>query len=295
MGLFSFSSKNKQEGVAEDSGYYSRSEDDSAAAARAKSKRASSAGEPAARRGKQDKAPAVDPVLPEKKRARRRLVGAIALALAVAVGLPMLLDSEPKPLATDISIQIPSKDKAATAPLPAAASLDKHEEIVEAPKPAAAVAPAAPAAASPRDVAELKLGAARADLKAEPRAVAKVEPKPPEARRVDKSAPADKPAVKPAAEAPPDSARALAILEGKGADAPTQKFAVQVASLASAEKVAELQGKLKGAGIASFTQKVPTPSGELIRVRIGPMSHDEAEKMRVRLDKLGMKSSMVPA
>ena len=51
--------------------------------------------------------------MPEKKRARRRLVGAIALALLVAVGLPMLLDSEPKPLSTDIDIRIPSKDKAA--------------------------------------------------------------------------------------------------------------------------------------------------------------------------------------
>ena len=42
-----------------------------------------------------------------KKRARRRLVGAIALVLLVVVFLPMFLDSEPKPLNQDIAITIP--------------------------------------------------------------------------------------------------------------------------------------------------------------------------------------------
>ncbi|MDY7538205.1 SPOR domain-containing protein [Undibacterium sp. RTI2.1] len=57
------------------------------------------------------KSKVADPILPEKKRARRRLIGAIALVLAAVIGLPMILDSEPKPLADDIAIQIPSKDK----------------------------------------------------------------------------------------------------------------------------------------------------------------------------------------
>ncbi|HWJ96347.1 MAG TPA: SPOR domain-containing protein, partial [Telluria sp.] len=108
MGLFSFLGKNKQDN-AEASGRFSRADDD-AFAERARSKRASHAG---GRRGE-------DPVLPEKKRARRRLVGAIALALAAAVGLPMLLDSEPKPLAGDIAIQIPPKEKAPPLPVPSA-------------------------------------------------------------------------------------------------------------------------------------------------------------------------------
>ena len=45
-----------------------------------------------------------------KKRARRRLVGAVALVAAVAVVLPMVLDSEPKPTSQEINIQIPSPD-----------------------------------------------------------------------------------------------------------------------------------------------------------------------------------------
>src|ERR1700704_2853933 len=51
--------------------------------------------------------PAVDEL---KRRARRRLVGAVVLALAAAVMLPMLLESDPKPLGNDVSIQIPPID-----------------------------------------------------------------------------------------------------------------------------------------------------------------------------------------
>jgi DedD protein len=45
-----------------------------------------------------------------KKRARRRLVGAIVLVTAVAVVLPMVLDSEPKPVRQNVDIHIPSPD-----------------------------------------------------------------------------------------------------------------------------------------------------------------------------------------
>jgi DedD protein len=140
MGLFSKFGKNKQES-AQDSGYYT-SADDQAALERARSKRASTADAP--RRRTRDRE-ADDPVLPEKKRARRRLVGAIALALAVAVGLPMVLDSEPKPLASDIDINIPSKERTPDSParadrkpvaIPDSDALDSREEIVEDVKPA---------------------------------------------------------------------------------------------------------------------------------------------------------------
>src|SRR5438477_6295545 len=54
---------------------------------------------------------AADPAVEElKRRARRRLVGAIVLALAAAVILPLLLESDPKPLGDDVSIQIPPID-----------------------------------------------------------------------------------------------------------------------------------------------------------------------------------------
>ena len=63
------------------------------------------------RRARSQEEEPIDPMLPEKKRARRRLIGATALVLAAVIGLPMIFDSEPKPLTDDIAIQIPSRDK----------------------------------------------------------------------------------------------------------------------------------------------------------------------------------------
>jgi DedD protein len=58
-----------------------------------------------------------------KRRARRRLIGAIVLVTAIVVALPMVLDSEPRPAGQPVSVQIPSPDSGAftskIVPLPA--------------------------------------------------------------------------------------------------------------------------------------------------------------------------------
>src|SRR5450830_853744 len=101
MGLLSRFKQKKESSDSHDSGEFrSRSEEDSAQS-RSRGKKPENT-----RKNK-----ANDPVLPEKKRARRRLIGATALALAAIIGLPMVFDSEPKPLPEDITIRIPSKDK----------------------------------------------------------------------------------------------------------------------------------------------------------------------------------------
>ena len=46
-----------------------------------------------------------------RRRARRRLVGAVVLALGVAVVVPMLLETEQKPLGEDVSVKIPPVDE----------------------------------------------------------------------------------------------------------------------------------------------------------------------------------------
>ncbi|WFR78501.1 SPOR domain-containing protein [Janthinobacterium rivuli] len=323
MGLFSKLFKNKQESSGEDSGFYVPGEAQSPTRKRA----ANTSGGGGSRRGGKE---APDPVLPEKKRARRRLVGAIALALGVAVGLPMLLDSEPKAPFNDIAIDIPSKEKAvapAPAPVPAvpaqaaANGLDQSEEIVDTPLPPAAKPTPTPApvlaAAQPAPVKPTYV-----EPKPEPKPV-KVEPKPepkheskPEPKHESKPEPKHevkpeaKPEPKPAkpAQSADDAARALAILEGKPQDKPQEKvqdkahdagsgkFVVQVAALATQDKVDELQDKLREAGIKSYTQKVSSPAGERIRVRVGPFgSREDAEKTRAKLQKLGLGGSLVPA
>lgn len=349
MGLFSFFGKNKQGRAAEDSGRFYSKDDDAALGERARSKRASSAGAVAG--STRGRGTGNDPLLPEKKRARRRLVGAIALALAAAVGLPMLLDSQPKPLAGDIAIQIPSKDKAAPLPVPsepapaasgasaaeapapapapsptgsrtvaAVDTVDKGEEVVQMPPPVSRPAPPKPerkAESKPETKPEHKPEPpkAKAEPKPEPKPEAKPEHKPEHKdsktehkldEKADKAEKAEKPA-KPKLEDKPakphDEARALAILEGKSADkaekaekekpadTASPKVVLQVAALSSQEKAAELQAKLRGAGISSHTEK----AGELIKVKIGPLNKEDADKMRAKLGRIGLSGFATPA
>jgi len=301
MGLFS--NKNKRDRAADDSGRFYSKDDDAAIGERARA------------------------MLPEKKRARRRLVGAIALALAVAIGLPMLLDSQPKQLAGDIAIQIPSKDKAAPLPAPAApAPADDDTAATSAPaKPApsgngsASSRPKTVAAADSVDQGEEVIDApppAPKPPKLEMRKpeVHKIEPKPhvvadlpkpehKEPKPEHKEAKADKP-VKPRFEDKPrfeekpakphEDRHALAILEGKADAKPSEpkaessggpKAMVQVAAMSNEEKAAEVQAKLRSAGISSTTEK---SANGLVRVKIGPYSRDEAEKARAKVAKLGL-------
>jgi DedD protein len=316
MSLLSSLRKNKQESSSDDNAYFSRAEEESSAV-RTRSRR---------KQGAKGKEP-IDPVLPEKKRARRRLIGAIALVLAAIIGLPMFLDSEPKPLADDIAIQIPSKDKPARPnaaaerqPAPPAApasskvsassSLDPEEEVVEpatsaaaepAPaqkKPAAPAAPIAPLASSvtpqkPKEDIKQEIKPAKP---AKPAVAEK--PAAPPVKAESKPEPKPEPKV---AEKNDDSARAIALLEGKSepkaaAEKKPEKFVVQVAALASKEKVNELQAKLKEAGIRSYTQTVATSSGERIRIRVGPFgSREDADKARSKIVKLGLNGTLVPA
>lgn len=321
MGLFS--NKNKRDRAAQDSGRFYSKDDDAAIGARARAKRASHGGGGAA--AGSNRRSANDPMLPEKKRARRRLVGAIALALAAAVGLPMLLDSTPKPLAGDIAIDIPAKDKAPALPVPAAPADAAASAAASAPAtpPATAAAPAAPAPAPAVSAAGATASRARSvsaadsmdkgeeviaappvrKLELKPQAVAEL-PKPehkdkPEHERKDVKADtrlADKAADKPVKAKPEDKpvkprddARALAILEGKPAEAKpeaaaAQKSVLQIAAVSSADKAAELEAKLRGAGINAYTEKAP---GGLIRVKVA-FDKDEGAKVRAQLSRLGL-------
>jgi DedD protein len=326
MGLFSKSGKNKQD-AGQDSGYYT-SADDQAMTERARAKRASSADGPKRRAREREED---DPVLPEKKRARRRLVGAIMLALLVAVGLPMLLDSEPKPLSSDIDIKIPSKDKPSAraaepaAQAPAAAALDSKEELVDdSVKPAAKSAPAPAAAAVAPVVAAVDTSKqeadarAKADAKAEALAKAKAEHEQKEQERklADAKAEAKLKADKQEAERKLAEAKAA-----KAAEKPVEKPAEKVAEKPAAKSedaraLAILEGKPATAEkfvlqVAALSDQAKadelraklknagissftqkTPSG-ITRVRVGPFSSkEEAEKVKAKLSSMGLEGRL---
>ena len=69
-----------------------------------------------------------------KRRARRRLVGAIALVLLVVIVLPVVLDQEPKPVRHDLTVQIPSQDAGKFGVWTKADSIVQFDDLVATPK-----------------------------------------------------------------------------------------------------------------------------------------------------------------
>ena len=311
MGFFSSLRKNKQEPTADEGEFLSHAAEASQAM-RGRSKR----------KQKDPESDSSDLVLPEKKRARRRLVGALALVLAAVIGLPMILNSEPKSLSDDIAIQIPSKDKLAApserqplAVWPNSAIGGSQSEVpAKAPEPVA-VTPAAQALATPTPPpVSGATDASRAVKSVEPAKVEVTPLSPAKSAVTAEVAPIKAPIKlekpsdnKAAAKANPkadEAAHAMAMLDGKSDDEvkPAHpaaekkgKYAIQVAALSSKEKINELQSRLKTIGFQSYTQKVATKAGQSTRIRVGPFaSKDEAEKMRAKLIKAGLNGTVLP-
>src|SRR5687768_13981563 len=87
----------------------------------------------------------IEPQLDEiRRRARRRLVGAVVLALAAAVLVPMVLESDPKPLGEDVSVKIPPVDEGKFV-----SKLGEKNRAPESASPAAVKPVPAPASKSP--------------------------------------------------------------------------------------------------------------------------------------------------
>ncbi|MFA6062796.1 MAG: SPOR domain-containing protein [Gallionella sp.] len=220
-----------------------------------------------------------------KRKARRRLVGAVALALATVVVLPMVLDSEPKPTAQDIDLRIPASDKAGEFVSGAALS-----EVVEASavSDATLIAESAPVVHSevievkPEPVAvkpvikpvEEKLVSAEVKT-AKPAEVKKPEAKPVEIKKTEV-----KPVVKPV-ESKPVEVKAQ---EAKAVDRPVGTFIVQIGAFSNPETANAEADKLKAAGFKAYTEQI----NGTMRVRMGPYkSRDAADEIRAQLEKRG--------
>ena len=235
------------------------------------------------RAGKSQEDEPIDPMLPEKKRARRRLVGATALVLAAVIGLPMIFDSEPKPLSDDVEIQIPSRDKTETAaarPMPLPPDTAPAETKADAPVDLPVVKPPATAKAVPDTAAKAPAGEEKKPVTAEKKPAVE-----------EKKSVAQKTTPKAEGAATATAART----PDKPADAGKGRFVIQVAAVSSHAKAEDLQNRLKKAGIKSYSQKVSTKDGERYRIRVGPFaSREEADRMRGRLAMLGLSGTVQP-
>ena len=205
-----------------------------------------------------------DEELQLKRRARRRLIGAIVLVTVVIVVLPMVLDTEPRPVTRDITVRIPSPDSGTFT-----------SKVLPAPKDGKLASKAADGKAAAKSIEERKTVAATSgpaspeSVKEATRATAKETPKP------AKAAPA-KPAKAP-----------------KPAAAPEGQFVVQVIALADAEKAKQMQAKITAAGIKAYTEIVKTAKGDVTRVRAGPFATREAaETARSQLKAIGMSGNV---
>ncbi len=220
-----------------------------------------------------------------RKRARRRLIGAIALVTVVAGFLPMALEHEPRPFNQDISIRIPAPSSGAFTSkiVPVAPDTKSLAEPVSrtATEPRVSAKDAAPtvaAAAGTKPGEELPPPRADDVKKAQSKAQAKQTPTLP-----DKSVPA------PGAAAVPDAADPVQP-EARAAVA----YVVQVAALNDAAKAKQIQDQIEAAGVKSYTEAVPTRKGNVTRVRAGPFAtRDEAENVRDKLKGMGLNGNLV--
>jgi len=222
--------------------------------------------------------PISDEELQLKQRARRRLVGAIVLATAAAVVLPMVLDSEPKPLSQNVDIQIPSPDSGEFKPK-SSRSASSAAAKPALPEPSKS-APPSPGS-SPQPAAAPVAGMAG--------------PVPP-TTSAEKAGTGESPRT-PAARAAKDSAKSASkesAPDKEHATASAGTYAVQVAALADARKVKELEKQMAGAGLKTYTEVVNTQAGEVTRVRAGPYaSREAAEKARAQLKQAGLDGKIV--
>lgn len=310
MGLFSFFRKNKQDNdSAKGASYLSRSANETV---RARNQRTTNEAKPAD--------------VPESRRARRRLIGAIVLVLAVVFILPKIFDSEPNPqhdialqmndqTSSDHGIDVPTGNTPAA---PASASKNvanvtidngEEEEIIS--QPAHGTSSGNGADQPPSVIPPIASSPAPAHIVPP---VMEVQPTlPTEQEKAAPAAPAkpEKPVPAKPKASNDDGERALAILEGRTPQKPAaktqatttpalaadaKKFVVQVAALTDQSKVAALRQKLSSAGITTYTQKVKTAAGETTRVRVGPFNgRDAAEKMQSKLKQLGLSGTVMPA
>jgi len=203
----------------------------------------------------------LDPTLPEKQRARRRLVGAIALVVAAVIVLPMVLDSHPKPVTDDIAIDIPNRPAhQAVAPRDDDAS-DVQAGVAHDEPPASDVAVAAVPAPAAKDAAK---PAAKPDTTA-PATTANVTPPKPAAKPAT-AAPAPKPA-------PATVANADAAADGGDASSAGARFAVQLGSFKDDTTARSWATKLKSAGVPAYVEHRKQADGSTATLlRAGPFA-----------------------
>jgi len=191
-----------------------------------------------------------------RRRARRRLVGAIALVVLIVVLLPIILDQQPRSVTQTLTVQIPSQDAGpfntrVLPPLPSPPEAPKNGESVRAAQDKSGKS----ASTAPTD-------------------------SPSGAPQKESAKPAERPKVTEARR--PQS-------RPKG-----EVYMVPLGAFTNSENAKQVQDKAASAGFKSYTESVKLQQGEQTRVRAGPFtSRDTAERARDKLKSLGLEVGQV--
>jgi len=189
-----------------------------------------------------------------RRRARRRLIGAVALVILVVVLLPIVLDQQPKPVTQVLTVQIPSQDAGpfntrVLPPLPSPPEAQKKDESAREPEKAENTAPTGSRPGAPQKES--------AKLSERPKKEAGG------ARRAQSGA-------------------------------KEEAFMVPLGAFTNSDNAKQVQDKAASAGVKSYAERVRLSQGEQTRVRAGPFtSREAAEKARDRLKALGLEVGQV--
>jgi len=243
-------------------------------------------------------------------KARRRLIGALALVLAAFIVVPWLFD-EPVPDDSHTPIVVP----APVAGLPPATDLpaaqpDAAAGAVQEPHPAdAAPAAGAEPPQAPVQVQPPAAGAAAAPEPAPPAEPTRTQPEP--AREKPAAAPpkaadragAEKPAGRAPAERTDDGSVALALLAGKAPStaraepkpAAEGRYYLQVAAYTTEQDAQARRDSLRQAGVTdAYVERGQSNGRTVYRLRVGPFgSHEAAQAAQARLRALGYQNGLI--
>lgn len=234
-----------------------------------------------------------------RRRARRRLVGAIALALLAVVVLPMIFDPEPRPLGGNVEIDIPGQEApfSAQPTLPAEPVAPETTELAELPPPLESVPPQeqAPAQAPAPKVIQTPQPKAPVTAKPEPIKTESIKPEPIKHAPPKVTPPPPKPAPKvvdkPAEKTPPVKPESVQTAETKATgDFTSRGYFLQLGSFSNENNAQQLAERARAAGINA---SVVSSAGQN-KVRVGPYSEREkALSMQAKLKEKGLKSVLI--
>ncbi|GJL71276.1 MAG: hypothetical protein NMNS01_04750 [Nitrosomonas sp.] len=204
-----------------------------------------------------------------RKRARRRLVGAIALVIAAIIILPLIFDEEPEVSQHEIAIRLPS-EAPMSEPAPSLQTYqespvdeDATEEVID----------------------EINVHERVEPLPFESAVPSQMETYPVE--KLEKQYAVPVPPVKPQENIASIDAEPTRTERAQVSNAKT--FVVQLGAFSDHSKAIHQQQNLVSRGINAYTETLMTNNKEMMRVRVGPFTtRSAAEQELVKLRELGL-------